>query len=189
MEGVVNQALCQVERARAVLAQRPAIQHKLVHTGAVHVEFVVILQLGLEVVGVEHGMLTDGAQPFRTQRQDVGVRAQRSVEVPVKAVDLADRERPIPLEIVTLVIPLDHDRLGHEGQQRLGHTDGPATGTAAAVGNGKGLVEVEVDHVNTEVAGADLAEHGVHVGTVAVHQAASVVGHPADVLDTTLEQP
>ena len=41
-----------------------------------------------------------------------------------------------------------------EGLEVLGHADGPDTGPAAAVRDAKGLVQVEVAHIGTEVARA-----------------------------------
>ena len=50
------------------------------------------------------------------------------------------------------------------------------------------FVQVEVHHVEAEVAGADDAEQGVQVGAVAVHQAAAVVDDFDDFLDVFIEQ-
>ena len=59
---------------------------------------------------------------------------------------------------------------------------------AAAVGDGEGLVQVDVQQVDAEVAGAHLADHGVHVRAVAVDVAAHLVGQAADLGDLALEQ-
>ena len=57
--------------------------------------------------------------------------------------------------------------------------------TAAAVGRGEGLVQVEVHHVDAEIAGPRDAHQRVHVGAVHVQHGAFLVqdlGHADDVV-------
>jgi len=51
----------------------------------------------------------------------------------------------------------------------------------------EGLVEVDVHDVEAHIAGAAFAEQGVEVGTVVVHQAASLVNHLSNFQHARLE--
>jgi len=55
------------------------------------------------------------------------------------------------------------------------------------MGRGKSLVQVEVHHVHTEIAGANLADQRVHVGAVHIKQAALVVHDVGYLVDFLLE--
>src|SRR5690606_1374740 len=66
--------------------------------------------------------------------------------------------------------------------------DRTRAGTAAAVWRGEGLVQVDVHSVDAQVAGADPADDGVEVGSVAVEVGARFVGQAADLQDVALEQ-
>ena len=66
-----------------------------------------------------------------------------------------------------------------------GHRTG--AGTAAAVGRGEGLVQVQVHHVHAEVAGPRLAHQRVHVGAVHVEQRALGVQNVGDLVNLALE--
>ena len=64
---------------------------------------------------------------------------------------------------------------GQEVRQVRRHADRTGAGSAAAVRRGEGLVQVEVHHVDAQIARADDAQQGIQVGAVAVDQAAAVV--------------
>ena len=68
-----------------------------------------------------------------------------------------------------------HTRGGEETLHAFAHTDGTRTGTAATMRRGESLVEIDVHHIESHVAGAAIAQHGVEVGSVVVHQSAAVV--------------
>ncbi|MCY1517305.1 hypothetical protein D9M68_519800 [compost metagenome] len=72
------------------------------------------------------------------------------------------------------------------GQVRL-DADRAHAGTAAAMRDAEGLVQVEVADVGTDVAGAGKADHGVHVGAVQVDLAAVLVHDLADLTHVLLE--
>ena len=76
----------------------------------------------------------------------------------------------------------DH-RGGQEIRQVGGYTDRTAAGSAAAVRHRKGLVQVEVHQVETDVGRAHDAEQGVEVCPVPVHQAAAIMDELDDLLD------
>ena len=76
---------------------------------------------------------------------------------------------------------------GRNGARCAPDRDRPDAGTAAAVGDAEGLVEVEVRHVGPEVARTCQPDHGVEVGAVEVHLPAGVVDRTADLADGLLE--
>ena len=74
-----------------------------------------------------------------------------------------------------------------EGHEVCGDADGAHPGAAAAVGNAKRFVQIEVADVGADVAGGGEADLGVHVGPVHVDLAAVRVDRGADVFDRGLE--
>src|SRR5689334_17294485 len=70
----------------------------------------------------------------------------------------------------------------------LRHTYWTDAWTAAAVRDGEGLVQVEVHHVEAQVAGTDDTEQGIEVRTVTVHQAAAVVNELNDPFNVLIEE-
>ena len=76
-------------------------------------------------------------------------------------------------------------RCGQERLQHLLDRDRAGARTAAAVGRGKGLVQIEVHHVDAEIAGPRDADQRIHVGAVHVQHGALLVqdfGHADDVV-------
>ena len=84
---------------------------------------------------------------------------------------------------------MDHVGQRRELRQRFRQHDRAAARTAAAVGRGEGLVQVDVHGVDAEVGGADPADDGVEVGAVAVEEGAGRVDGVGDLDDVALEQP
>src|SRR3990172_2558554 len=135
-------------------------------------------------------MLGYGAQPVWAVHGDVGVGAHEHAEVPVKGLHPPDGlgrghetvQRGNPIPIVSF---LDDPGQGvrQEIDQVGGYADRTGTRAAAAVRGGEGLMQVVVQHVETQVAGTDDAEQGVHVGAVAVHQPAGAVYQLDDCFD------
>ncbi len=76
---------------------------------------------------------------------------------------------------------------GEEGGKVLGDADGTDAGTATAVGDAEGFVEVEVADVGADATGGGEAELGVEVGAIHVNLAAVFVGESADFGDGFLE--
>ena len=71
-------------------------------------------------------------------------------------------------------------RLREEGQEPVTDHDGPCAGAASAVRLGEGLVQVGVHHVEAKLAQLDLAEQGVEVRAVTVHDTAGVADYLYD---------
>jgi hypothetical protein len=78
---------------------------------------------------------------------------------------------------------------GRKGSSSGVTQTGPAAGAAAAVGGGKGFVQVEMQHVHAGVTDVDDAHDGVHVGTVAVDQPPLGMNDVGHLTDIVLEQP
>ena len=76
---------------------------------------------------------------------------------------------------------------GEEGRKVLADADGTDTGTASAVGNAKGLVEVEMADIGAELAGVDESHLRVEVGSIEIDLAAVGVHDLADLADPLLE--
>ena len=84
---------------------------------------------------------------------------------------------------------IDQGVIGQERRQVLQHPDRPDPRAAAAVGNGEGLVQVQVRHVGADFAGPADADQGIQVGAVEIHLAAVAVNDGADLADRLLEDP
>src|SRR6185437_14397481 len=68
-----------------------------------------------------------------------------------------------------------HDMPGKIGFQFLRDANGAHAGTAAAVGDGEGLVEIEMAYIGADASGAGEAYLGVHVGAIHIDETAVVV--------------
>ncbi|MND92094.1 hypothetical protein D3C80_842380 [compost metagenome] len=186
MEAVVHQALGHVHLADATgfferaYVQDALVSHPAVAPGIEHGEG--FPQLLGQVVGVEDGDLGGFLQPLVPQHGDVhpadGQNAGR-----------AERGGRHGAVVTALFICLDHGVAGHEGGQVLLHADGAHARAATAMGNGEGLVQVEVRHVSADKARCSEAHLGVHIGAVQVHLTAILVNDVAHLLDGLLVHP
>src|SRR5205085_12690200 len=101
--------------------------------------------------------------------------------------DLADRLRPVVVQPERLAVA--HDR--RHRQERLdlvAYDDRAATGSASTVWLREGLVQVDVDDVETHVAGPRDSAHRVQVRAVVVEERARVVEDLLYVLDVLVEE-
>ena len=80
-----------------------------------------------------------------------------------------------------------HERCREERLQPLAHAHRTGSRSAAAVRGGEGLVEVDVDHIESHVARQHLPEDRVQVRAVVVEQAAGVVNDLLHFSDAPLE--
>ena len=85
------------------------------------------------------------------------------------------------------VLVSDQNRHGQKRLKKRLASHRAGAGTAAAVGRGEGLVQVQVHHVHAEVAGPRLAHQRVHVGAVHVEQRALGVQDVGDLVNLALE--
>ncbi len=75
-----------------------------------------------------------------------------------------------------------------EGRQGLRQDDRTGARAAAAVGRRKGLVQVDMHGIDTEVARTDATDNGVEVGAIAVEITAGRVNQVGNGDDVALEQ-
>src|SRR3990170_4057208 len=122
VEAVVDEPLGDVERLHHLRALADAGEDDLVHAGAVVGEVVGVAEAGLDVVGVDDGVLADGAQPLRSERADVGEGADEDAEVAVEGDRPADAalRRHEAVE-PTRLLRSPFDRLRTSGKGRLLH--------------------------------------------------------------------
>ena len=72
---------------------------------------------------------------------------------------------------------------GQKRGQVRGGGNRPHPGSAPAMGNAKGLVQVEMTDIGSDVGRPAQPDHGVHVGAVHIDLAAVLVYDPADFLN------
>lgn len=113
-------------------------------------------------------------RPVGAQAADPAVGLQHDLSHTVPGADLAHAGgigAHIPVEEIALAVKV-HQGTGQEALQILAHTSGAAGGTAAAVGSGEGLVQVEEAHIKAGVPSAGDAQQAVGIGLVVSAQAA-----------------
>ena len=137
-------------------------------------------------------------RPAAPERADVGVGAHEHAVVALEPAQPADRLGAVVVEVEERLGPgsagiraraAPPAGRGRNGSMRSDTAIGPGAGTAAAVGLGEGLVQVEVHDVEAHVPGPADAHDRVEVGAVVVERGAHVVDDPGDLLDPVLEQP
>ena len=140
-----------------------------------------------DVVGVEHGLPGGLAQSLQPHETDVG---PRDGQYRCRTVGGCRDGQSVVGDRSTIgsgVLGAGHLPVaGQEGcQVGLGSNRADAR-PAATMGDGKGLVQVEVRDVTADLAGACHPEQGVEVGPVDVDLAAGLVHHLADLAHTRL---
>ena len=155
--------------------------------GLIKGQVVVAFEFFFDVVGIEHGILA-GFFEIIAHAQDIAVGPQQDAEVAEKGVHLAHGQRVVLIQAVGVAI-LHHPGNGQEGFQFRGDAHRTGARTAAAVGGGERFVQVEVQHVHARVTEVDDAHDGVHVGAVAVDQAALAVNDVGHLADVFFKQP
>ena len=188
VDAVVQQALGDVHGGAAGGVLQVLEGHdELVHTGPGVGHGVFFAQALHHVVGVEDRVSGRLGDALPAQGEDVGQGLHHHGEVAVKILHPADgmfgRGQMIPRLI------LCHHRSRQEAAEELLAAHRAGAGAAAAVGGGEGLVEVQVDHVEAHVAGADHPHDRVEIGPVVVAQAPRVVDDPGDLQDVPVKNP
>ena len=163
------------------------------HAGAVVGQVVGVAQAGHHVVGVQHRVLADRAHTIRAVHRDVGEGAHVHAKVSVETLYAANRFGGLGKAVERggfFVTFFDdgNDRAGEEVDQVFGHADRARARAAAAVRCGERFMQVEVHDIDAQIARAGNAEQGVHVGAVAVDQAARVVHRLHHLQDVLFEQ-
>ena len=188
MNAVIDEPLGDIERAHAVcLRHLPGAEHRLVLADARVWQLQGTGEGGAQVVGIQHREPAHVGQSVATEGAQVGVAAHRVVDVAVEGTHPADRARAPVVVAVGVAVAAYHRQRQIRGQFG-GDRGGAGAGTTAAVRHAERLVQVEVQNVGAQVAGAGDADHGVHVGAVHVHQPTGIVHGRGDVGDALYEQ-
>ena len=69
-----------------------------------------------QVIGIQHRMLAGFLEAFSAQGFDIGISLYNHPEIAVEILDLADRQRPLVIEAIS-IIPLYHHRNRQEWYQ------------------------------------------------------------------------
>ena len=187
MESVIDQALGEVHGLDAILRLQFVAEDDFMHGRRRVRQVVNAFQSLADVIRVEHRVFRSLPQAVRTVGEDVGQRADEHSEVSVKGAHAADGVRAVVVEAERAVGAGDDDRCGKERLEDFFAGDGAGAGATASVRRGEGFVQVEVHHVDAEVAGARLAYERVHVGAVHVEQRAFGVQDVGDAVNLALE--
>ena len=172
VEAVVQKPFRDVERRGAFLpfpgpVVDEAVEDELVLAYGRYRELVAVLEGLLDIIGCQACELARQFDILPSEHQDVCVCAQDHAEIAVES---------------------GNPRLPEELDQLVCHSDGAASGTAAAVGRGEGLVQVQVHDVEAHITGTDHSEQGVHVGSVVVEKAAASVHEGCNFSDVPFEK-
>ena len=157
-----------------------------------HADFVVghlidVGELHPHVVGVQHGVLSRRRYALPSQRQNVGKRLHYHQEVAVELFHLADGML-LHAEGQISGLVLHRTAAGQELRQELFAAHRPAAGSAASVGRGKCLVQIQMHHVKSHVSGPHNAHDGVQVGSVVVAEPARLVHDLGDFQNIFVKQ-
>ena len=143
-------------------------------------------QLVHQVIGIQHCIFGSFGDALLAQRQQIGQRPHHNGKVAVEAAHPAQRvfrrEEAVPVVLVL------HAGTRQKLLQKCLAAHRTAAGTAAAVGRGEGLVQVQVHAVKAHVAGTGMAHHRVQVGAVVVAQAACLVDNSGDFQNVRVKQ-
>src|SRR5438132_3169397 len=140
-----------------------------------------------EIVRGEDCKRGDVRESVRSEEPDVRVGTEEDSRVADEALQTPYGLLEVIIEAVTgLDLRNDGDR--EIFGQPFRRADRAGTGTPAAVRRRECLVKVQVNDVETHIAGPRLAEESVHVRPVIIHQASGVVDHLRYLDDLPLEE-
>ena len=148
------------------------------HTGACVGHIVLLAQTLHHVVGVEHRVLGGLRDTLPAQGEDIGQGFDHHCEVAAEVLYPSDGVLWPGQMIAGLV--LHHHRAGEVGPQKVLAAHRAGAGTAASVGGGEGLVQIQMDYVEAHISGPDHAHNGVEIGPIVVTQAAGIVDDPCN---------
>ena len=189
MKSIVQQSLGYLQASDSPGLLVPGREDHFVHAPAVVGQVVGTFQRMEKVISVQHGVGTDLTQPRIPHRTYVSIGPGQHPEVAVEPAYLANAllRRSQGEGLYALCLLSSHHRRRKVGQQQLVDTDGSGAGTSSTMGSSEGLVEVQVDHIETEMGQFYLPQQCVHIGSVAVHQPPSPVYRPTQFHDVSIE--
>lgn len=156
--------------------------YKLVHAGCVVSYRIEILQLFLHVVGVENRVLCQ----LRNSVGSIGKKECKGSyhyqEVSVETCYAADAVLGL------CVFSVNHSLSWEELCQEIFAATWTASRTAAAVRSGEGLMEIQVDNIESDISRTNDADNRIQVGTVVVAETAGFVNETGDLQDVFVEK-
>src|SRR5713101_1754438 len=138
------------------------------------------------IVGVENCSLGYRLESVGTEAHDVRVGSYENSNVAMESPNLSDRIRNIVIVEVFLSVK-SYKRNRQVAFQRLRHTNRTRSRASTTVRSREGLVKIQVDNVETHVAGSDLSQQRVEVCPVVVEQAARLMDYLCDFENVLLE--
>ena len=135
-----------------------------------------IFQTVSHVVGVQDGDFRSSAQTFVSHQTNVCIGDSR---YPCTSVWSSG--------YFQAVVVLTQRVRWQEWSQVLGHTDRTYTRTSTSVGDGKGLVQIQMAHVCSDEARTGQSYLSIHVGTVHIHLTSTLVDAMAKIDNVRLE--
>ena len=161
MNSVVQQGLGDIHSRHAVFVFQMLQAHdELVHADLVVGHLIDVGELHPHIVGVQHGVLSRRRYALPSQGQNVGKRLHHHQEVAVELFYLADGAL-LYAEGKVAGLVLHRTASGQELRQELFAAHRPAAGSSASVGGGKCLVQIQMYHVKSHIAGPHNAHDGV----------------------------
>ena len=140
-------------------------------------QFIIVFQTLLDVVGIKSGKRTNLANVLATERKNVGDGTQGNTEIAKESTHRTKRLAEIARfnkEAVAVFIE-NNTRRGQELLQARTHTYRTATRTATAMRSGECFVQINMNNIETHVAGTTLAKHRVEVGAIVIHQCTTLM--------------
>ena len=178
---IVEQTLCHIKCgdmpwvvvvATIFLAQ--TIEDKLMLVQHINGQFVVFLQMLLDVVGIQYGEFACHGNILLAKRQQIGIGTDDDAIVAKEGADATQRFGVVYQGEVTILLKFNL-WVGQIVLQSFSYANRTASRTSTAMRCGEGLVQIDVHDIEAHVARTAHAEHGVEVGSVVVHQTATIV--------------
>ena len=163
-------------------------ENNLVQDVRVIGKIVVLLQLPPDIIGAQDGHFAQFLKAFSATAQNVAKGPDRHPEIAMKTVDTTNAfgfVRVEPIQPTLLLYP--GQRVNRERDVFTHH--GTAAGTSPAVRGGKRLVQIQVKHIDSHLAGAGITHEGIEIGAVHIDEATLLVDNLGDLLDMGFKDP
>ncbi len=172
VKSVVEEALGHVDHGHPA-GEALVVEHELVFRRRGIRDVKMSLETLAQIAGVEHRLGGRFRKSRVPERRDVSVGAHEDAEIAVEGPDPADGFLR-GYEGESAVV-FTRDGGGQVRGERFRHGQGAGARSASAVGRGERLVEIQVHQVEPHGREQRLAQEGIGIGAVAVHQAARPV--------------
>ncbi len=163
------------------------------HASAIVRQRIDILQLGHQVISIQDGVLRDLAQPVEPVHTNIGVGTHHHSKVteegfnPANALSRINRAIKRRSFIISGLDNID-DRSGQEIYQGGSHSDRAGSRPTTSVGGRESLVQIVMQHIESQVPRARDAQQRIHIGAIPVNQAANRMHQTDYLFDVLVEQ-